>query len=375
MARTVVHCINSISSLAGGVGFALRAICENVTCVKHVIYTCKDDGDSLLDPRIPVKYFKRNGPYSLSYSYSLERGLMDYLKDHPDSLLHIHGLWSGLGYSVNKIRKRNPTIQYIVSPHGMVSSAALQRRRFMKTAMRLFWEDSVMRHASRVHALTCEEEDSIRRFMPGVETFIQPTFVHFPLSRAMLGRIWEEKADKKKTLLYLGRVHETKGLFQLLRELSFRNECGNPVNFHLKIAGFGEPDAIEALKKEVQSNQHGLTYLGPVFGEEKDKLLRSVHGLILPSMTEGLPMTLMEGAAYGLPLLITEECNFHWVDRQGAGKVVSFGRQGIKELIDFFSETDTSFLGKQGLRAYDHSIERYSSKCAVKNWSHFYNNL
>ena len=53
-----------------------------------------------------------------------------------------------------------------------------------------------------------------------------------------------------------------------------------------------------------------IVFLGPQFGAEKDaNAYRACNAFILPSLSEGLPMTVLEAWAYGKPVLMTPECN------------------------------------------------------------------
>ncbi len=52
-----------------------------------------------------------------------------------------------------------------------------------------------------------------------------------------------------------------------------------------------------------------VVFVGPAYGADKEALLQSVHAFILPSLSEGLPMSVLEAWAAGLPVVMTPECN------------------------------------------------------------------
>jgi len=62
-------------------------------------------------------------------------------------------------------------------------------------------------------------------------------------------------------------------------------------------------------QEPLTNNLPPVAFLGPAFGAAKDQLLRQADAFILPSFSEGLPMSVLEAWSYRLPVLMTEHCN------------------------------------------------------------------
>jgi glycosyltransferase involved in cell wall biosynthesis len=96
-----------------------------------------------------------------------------------------------------------------------------------------------------------------------------------------------------------------------------------------------------------------VVFFGPAFGEEKEALLRSAEAFILPSFSEGLPMSVLEAWSYGLPVVMTPECNLPEGFACGAALEIRSGegsfQDGMRILIEMTNQ-ERAAMGMRGRR-------------------------
>ena len=114
---------------------------------------------------------------------------------------------------------------------------------------------------------------------------------------------FSKNSHEKLQLLFLGRIGERKGIFDILYIIAKNKEFYNN-KITLAIGGDGE---TEKLKKFISDNklENIVTFYGWTKNELKNKLLLESHIMILPSYNEGLPITLLEAMSYSMPLIST----------------------------------------------------------------------
>lgn len=99
--------------------------------------------------------------------------------------------------------------------------------------------------------------------------------------------------------LYVGRMDKDKG-FEFLFPAFARLKEQHP-GARLTVRGGGEVDAIRHMAQGVA----GIDVGGYVDGDEYERLLASCDGLVLPSLHEGYPLSLLEACARGKPIIAT----------------------------------------------------------------------
>jgi glycosyltransferase involved in cell wall biosynthesis len=102
-------------------------------------------------------------------------------------------------------------------------------------------------------------------------------------------------------VVMVGRLVPAKGVDTLLRAAAI--VAGQRSDYRLEIAGDGEArPGLEALSAELGLGEH-VRFLGNV--GDVPGLLARASALVLPSFSEGISLTLLEGMARGLPVVAT----------------------------------------------------------------------
>jgi glycosyltransferase involved in cell wall biosynthesis len=282
----VAHVANSTSRLAGGMFESVKGLCRaliGLQAVNIVVYSAFDaysDIDKDSWGTVDLRICENSGTYSFLSGNVIGKSLLD---DNIDVL-------------------NRP---YVVSVRGMLDRWALRRSRVKKLASYLIWERSVLKNATYLHALSEAEARSIRQYGLTNPICIVPNGVEIPDLPSN-----NDKHAGRRILLFIGRLHTKKGLEELFHAWA---RVGGSVRekWALNVAGWDEiglKSRLITLSKRLKIDKD-VTFLGPVYGREKDSLFRSASAFILPSHSEGLPMAVLEAWSYGLPVFMTKHCN------------------------------------------------------------------
>lgn len=142
------------------------------------------------------------------------------------------------------------------------------------------------------------------------------------------------KCDECSTLLFLGKICQEKGIFDLL-ELLAEYKSVYEDKLRLIIGGNAETERLTSFINQ-HSLQEMVRFEGWIFGDKKRELLNQVDAFILPSYIEGLPISILEAMSYHLPIISTNVGGIPEIVKDGInGFLIEAGNKyQLKESID-----------------------------------------
>lgn len=306
----ITHVLASVSRANGGISESVRRLAQaqhalgrdHVRVISLEDHFTRDDLPTWqpLTPRcLPVR-----GPSALGFA----PGMVSAIGDTRPDLTHVAGLWmypsvANLRWSLNA---HHPTV---IAPHGMLDPWALANSAWKKRIAALAFERRHLEHAACLHALCESEADSIRAYGLRNPVCVIPNGIDVPqLPDPPPPAPWTGTIpDDEKVVLFLGRLHPKKGLQPLIEAWS----TAKPDGWRLVIAGWDQSGHEADLRTLATTRgvADRILFTGPLHGPAKQAAYANATGFVLSSFSEGLPMTVLEAWAFGLPVLMTPACN------------------------------------------------------------------
>jgi glycosyltransferase involved in cell wall biosynthesis len=279
------------------------------------------------------------GRLNLSTPVGFEAAARDLIQQYAIQVVHAHEVRTVENWRLAPLINRLG-VPLVVSPHGTLPYDT--GRRSVKRLWDRLFARRLLPRFDRVIALTAHEADEARAIwsawgvpLPDERISIVPNGIHvddfarLPDPAPFRAR-W--KLGAGPVVLFLGRLHERKGLHLLIP--AFADAAQSIPDARLLIVGpdEGKRAALDAQVAQLKLGER-VIFTGLLTGEDKLAALAAADLFALPAVGEGFSMAVLEAMACGLPILLTPGCNFPEVVPAGAGLVVEREVSALREVL------------------------------------------
>ncbi len=380
----ILRCIHSMNPHIGGPGEGIRQISSVLQKQGHSIdVICLDDPKSswLEGNSFTVHAL---GPVVNAYGYTNK--LIPWFKsNYPNyDCVIVHGLWQYTSYGTwRALRKTN--LPYYVYPHGMLDPWFKKTYPFKHLKKCLYWpwaEYRVLKDARAV-LFTCEEErilarQSFRPYRCREEVVHYGTAMPTGNAESQKNTFFEKYPQLKGTriLLYLGRIHEKKGvdlLIQAFGQLFSGNDTDVNNNIYLVIAGpCAEQNYLQNLKIQASNFEPEISdriiWTGMLQDDLKWGAFHAADAFILPSHQENFGLAVVEALSTATPVLISNKINI-WreIEELNAGYIEDDTLAGCEKLLKQWLNTEASDFNNISENARACFLEKFEVTRAADN--------
>jgi glycosyltransferase involved in cell wall biosynthesis len=319
-----IHVVPGIENEASGPSYSVVRLCEGLI----------DAGENVRlgvvrsfapKPAFVHVFAPGRGPRRLGCSPQMRRWLRSEVSTRQTDIVHSHSLWTMPNVYPGWVT-RGTECRLVVSPRGTLSEWALERSAVVKRVFWTFAQRVPLRRAACFHATSRAELEDIRRAGFRQPICVVPNGVDVP-------PLASKPTKRRRTLLFLGRIHPVKGVDVLLH--AWRAVSARFPEWELHIAGpdDGHLATIRATAETLDAQR--VTFCGPVYGSEKLRALREAELFVLPTRSENFGLAVAEALAAGTPAVVTRAAPWDGLERARAGWWIE---QGVEPLVACLNE-------------------------------------
>jgi glycosyltransferase involved in cell wall biosynthesis len=219
-------------------------------------------------------------------------------------IIHVHDLRTFQSMLVHRFSTARPP--YVLQAHGVMPKAG--QLGMLKSVFDALWGARILQDAAGLIALNEREAEAYTELGVAKETIhVVPNGVDLSEYR-MLPRqgMFRERygLDEAKVILYLGRIHDSKGLDLLMQSFAGLTEQLSEVKLVVAGPDDGYLASLEDLIGSSKLEQH-VVFTGFLSGKEKLAAYVDADVFATPRFT-GFPLTFLEAMACGLPIVTTD---------------------------------------------------------------------
>lgn len=266
-------------------------------------------------------------------------------------IVHLHHNYTFQNLVAYRSARRFHT-PFVFSPHGTLVPHG--RSRLKKALYNALCGNGIRKDAGRIIAISPLEVQQCVESGMGIEKLeLIPQAVDCsPYEHLPSGEIFRSAhgiGHSELVILFLGRLHEIKGLDILLH--AFRRLIETSPDAKLVIAGpdFGYLGRVKQLVRELSLDSK-VMIPGGLFGASKLEALAAADIFVLSSRYETYSVAALEASASGIPVVATDRCGNAAFVKDHGGIVVPYSQEDLAAALKRLAENPDlrAALGTEG---------------------------
>lgn len=371
----VVLVAEDVARTSGGVPAVVHQLTERLSQNGFLVQIAHATGDpGELPAGVEVFTFPPTGlRRSWSWGCGLREGVarLAAASNGVPPVFHVHGVWSAPQYFAARAA-HEAGVPLVFTAHGMLEPWLWDQQGWrIRAKKRVYWSAlayPALSKASVVHAITPLERKHLARLLPNNRIEVIPNAIDVNDADDC------PQDERGKTILFLGRIEPKKGVDLLLRAFS-RAKIGREWSVDVVGPAWSQVylSGLKAIVDECGLGER-VRFRGPLFGEEKRKLIDTAWVLAAPSHSEVVGLVNLEAAARCLPTITTHQTGLHdW--ELGGGLLVEPTIDALRQALETACSWSAQEQRDRGVASRRLVQQRYSWQAVMPMWSELYYSL
>ena len=255
-----------------------------------------------------------------------------------------------------------------MSPLGALEPWSMSQKKLKKNLAFWLYQKRILNSCDAIHATSEIENSNVKNLGINTKTFIIPHGID---------QVDEKKKEinKIKKAIFFSRIHEKKGLLELVETWSEIN----PRDWILEVYGpVSNINYFSLVKKTIKrlNLDDRIKIFDPVYNtESKRKIFLSANCFLLPSKSENFGISIGEALAHSLPVLTTTATPWKEIEKYNAGKIFEMTRDNLRKNLSIFLSYSINELDRMGLNGKKLIDEKYNHDLVIKKYIRMYESL
>jgi len=348
-----LHIIGSINKESGGPARSsqgLVAALEQCGVEAWLVVFNKND-KPWVNGVVHFKAFER------SNYWGRKKELWQFVDQMKPAVIHVHGIWGSVSHLACVVA-RQKKIPYLLAPRGMLEPWSLTQKKWKKKLALWLYQRRDLQKAIALHATAESEADQFRKLGFTQKIVVSPNGINVPKQLSPHSC----RADEKKVILFVSRIHPKKGLIMLIAAISQLKKKNLFDGWHIEYAGPDENDHHKEVKKSIAffNLQNDFTYLGDLDDESKWDAYTRATLFVLPTYSENFGIVIAEALYAGIPVITTKGTPWGELETERCGKWVEIGVEALTEALRVMISLSDEERQQKGIRGRNLVSKKYT---------------